>query len=41
MTNFTLWSRVLANQEDPSSDVNGSQDENDLMDVWLYQTGQD
>jgi len=34
-----LWSRVLANQEDLSSEVNDSRDENDSIDVWLYKTG--
>ena len=40
-TNITLWSRMSASQEDPDPKVDGSEDENDLVDVWLYQTGQD
>jgi len=35
-TSSTLWSRVLANQEDPGPKVDGSRDEDDSMDVWLY-----
>jgi len=36
MTNFTLRSRVLAYQEDPGPKADGSRDEDNLMDVWLY-----
>jgi len=35
-TGFTVWSRMLANQEDLGPEVDGSRDENDPMDVWLY-----
>ena len=35
-TNFTLRSRVLAYQEEPGPKVDGSRDEDDSMDVWLY-----
>ena len=33
---FTLWSGVLANQEDSDLKVDGNGEENDLVDVWLY-----
>ena len=36
MTGFTLWSRVLADQEDSGPKVDGSRDEDDSMDVWFY-----
>ena len=36
MTDFTLWSGVLTNQEDPSPEDDGSRNENDSLDVWLY-----
>ena len=35
-TSLTLWGRMLANQEDSGPKVDGSWDENDPMDVWLY-----
>jgi len=35
-TDFTLWSGVLANQEGPGPKTDGSRDENDPVDVWLY-----
>ena len=35
-TSFTLWSKVLANQEDLGPEVDGSWDENDPLDVWFY-----
>jgi len=34
-----MWFRVLANQEASSSKVDGSRDENDLMDVWIDEIG--
>jgi len=36
VTSFTLWSGVSANQEDPGPKADGSQDENDPIDVWVY-----
>ena len=32
---FTLWSEVLANQEDSGPKVDGNEDENDPVDAWL------
>jgi len=32
----TLWNGVMANQEDPGAKVDGSGDENDPVDMWLY-----
>jgi len=32
---------LLANQEDPSPEVNGSRNRNDLMDMWFHETGYD
>jgi len=33
---ITLWSGVMANQEDPGPKVDDSRDENDPVDMWLY-----
>ena len=32
-----IWFKVLTNQETSSPEVDGSRDENDMMDVWIYE----
>jgi len=38
-TRCAVWSRVLANQKDSSPKVDGSGDEHDPVDMWIYSFG--